>query len=508
MMKKKWMALALAVLTLLPTVAACGGNGNENTVTTTTAQDTTVADTSELVSEETTEGYDVKDNLPDNLNYNDATITILSRGREWCKDEVSVAEMTGDVIGDAVYERNTAVEERLGVKIVNKMTTDTDNYTITEEIRKQVQSGSDDYTLFANSVYATIMYTADNLFQDMTQLTYLDLEQPYWSQGFNKAASIGDAQYFATGAICLSTYRFTFATFFNKNMFDERQIPYLYDVVNEGKWTIDYQRELTQNIYDDLNGDSNKDAGDRYGFITNGDQIGVDPYWSSCELDILVKDVDNYLTYGVNQERISTAVTKINQLLWDNEGAYSVPHASADSEQETIASMFAQDQAATVTLRLIAVESEDMRNMSSQYGIVPIPKLEEEQTTYYSYVHDTVTAYGIPLTTVGDELEMVGAFLEALAAESYRTVMPAYYELALKVKYVSDEESVEMLDLIMDNLYVDPGILYTKKVGSFHQNMRTWIGKNNNNVVSQIKATEKIMKTQIEKLNETIGALQ
>ena len=506
-MFKRSLALLLALAMLLPMAIACGKT--EEPAATTTAATTVATEATAAATEETTtEGYNVKDNLPEDLKFTGKTISVISRGRDWCKDEVSVENLTGDVINDAIYNRNAAVEDRLGVKIVNYLTTGTDNYEITETIRKQVQAGTDEFNLFANSVYATIMYTADNLFQDMSDLTYLDLEQPYWSQGFNEAASIGEAQYFATGAICLSLYRFIFFTFFNKNIFDENQIPYLYDVVNDGKWTLDYQRQISQNIYTDLNGDGVKDAGDRYGFITNHDQIGVDAYWSSCALDILTKDEDNFLKYAVNVERLSYAIDQINLLIHENDGFYGVPKGGSDKEQDTICTMFAQDQAAMVTLRLIHVESEDMRNMSSQYGIVPVPKLDESQDNYYSYAHDTMTAYGIPLTVIGDELEMIGAFLEAMGSESYRTVAPAYYELALKTKYVSDDLSAKMLDDIVNNFYVDAGVLYTKQISSFHQNMRTWIGNGKNTVASMIKATEKVIAKQLNTLNEGMAALQ
>ena len=508
-MLKRSIAMLLALVMLMPLVIACGTQEEqEQTTTVATTVATGDVTTTEATTETTTEGYNVKDNLPEDLKFTGETISIISRGRDWCKDEVSVEALTGDVINDAIYNRNAAVEDRLGIKIVNHLTTDKDNYSITETIRKQVQAGTDEYNLFANSVYATIMYTGDNLFQDMTELTYLDLEQPYWSQGFNEAASIGDAQYFATGAICLSLYRFVFVTFFNKNLFDEYKIPYLYDVVDDGKWTLDYQREISQNIYSDLNGDGTKDATDRYGFITNHNMIGVDAYWSACDLPILGKDADNFLMYNVNVERLSNAVDKINLLLHENDGAYLVANKSADSEQDDIAAMFSQDRAAMTTLRLIHVESESMRNMSSLYGIVPVPKLDESQENYHSYAHDTMTAYGIPLTVIGDELEMIGAVLEAMASESHRTVTPAYYELALKTKYVSDEQSVKMLDDIINSFYVDAGVLYTKKISSFHQNMRTWVGNNRNTVASMIKATERVIGKQLTELNEGMGALQ
>ena len=137
-----------------------------------------------------------------------------------------------------------------------------------------------------------------------------------------------------------------------------------------------------------------------------------------------------------------------------------------------------------VTLRLIEVEGEEIRNMESKYGIVPMPKLDETQAEYHSHIHDNADGFSIPLTTTDDKLEMVGAVMEAMASEGYRTLMPAYYETALKTKYVSDEESVKMLDDIINCFYVDAGVLYTKKISSFHQNMRTWIGNNRNTVSS------------------------
>ena len=96
-----------------------------------------------------------------------------------------------------------------------------------------------------------------------------------------------------------------------------------------------------------------------------------------------------------------------------------------------------------------------------------------------------------------------------MASEGYRTLMPAYYETALKTKYVSDEKSVEMLDLVIENLYVDPGFLFVDGTGEFHQNMRTaWIGKNNSNVSSGLNAVERVMSKQLEKLNDALADLQ
>ncbi|MBQ9080955.1 MAG: hypothetical protein IJY27_07795 [Clostridia bacterium] len=506
---KKTLSLLLTLLMFLSVLCGCAqpaDDGNTDTsADTTPAKQSETADTSSPA--ETTDKYDIGDTLPE-LNYGGDSVMILSRGRDWCDDEVSVTDMNGEPINDAIYNRNLEVEARLGVKIENIMTSGSDNYEISDMIRTQVNSATDEYDMLANSVYSTIMYTGEGLFQNLYECEYLDLDQIWWAQGFNEAASIGDAQYFVTGAIALSTYRFIFATFFNRNMFDSAGIDYPYDAVNSGKWTLDYQYEISSGFYEDLNGDSTHDDVDKYGFVTNADMIGVDAYWSSCKLPILSKTEDNYLEYSMDIDRLSTAVEKINHLIWENDGAFSVKHASADSEQETIAEMFAEDRAAMVTLRLIEAEGAHLRNMTSDYGIVPVPKLDESQTQHYSYAHDTFTAFAVPVTVTDDRLQQMGAVLEAMASESYRTVLPAYYEITLKDKYCNDPESCDMLDTIIEGFYVDAGVLYTKQINSVHQKLRGFIGSNVNNVASIMKSLDKMVPKQLDTLLDGIKKVQ
>ena len=504
---KRLLTILLALLMLASVLCACANNPDNSAQDTTTpsGNDPTTTTPSDG-AETTTDKYEIYDNLP-KLDYKNDTVTIISRGRSWCADEVSVSDLNGETINDAMYNRNLNVENRLNIKINNIMTSGTDNYEITEKIRTQVASGTKEFDLLANSVYATIMYTGDNLFANLYDCEMLDLEQKYWAQGFNEAASIGEAQYFATGAICLSTYRFIFATFFNRNMFEANGIEYPFQAVNDGKWTLDYQYEISANLYVD-DGNGIRDQEDKYGFITNGDQIGVDAYWSSCKLPILTKTDDNWLQYSMDVERLSRAVSKINHLIWDNEGALSIKKGGSDTEQETIAAMFANDKAAMVTLRLIEAEGSNLRNMTSYYGIVPMPKLDETQDNYYSYAHDTLTAYAIPVNVIDDRLQEMGAVLEALASESYRTVVPAYYEVTLKDKFCNDPESKEMLDLIINSFFIDAGVLYTKQIDSVHQKMRTFIGNNVSNVASMMRALDRVVPTKLEKLQDSIRKVQ
>ena len=63
------------------------------------------------------------------------------------------------------------------------------------------------------------------------------------------------------------------------------------------------------------------------------------------------------------------------------------------------------------------------------------------------------------LKTLGDR-EFAGIILEALAAESHRTAVPAYYDNVLSYKLVRDENNIDMVELIMDGRMYDFGYVY------------------------------------------------
>lgn len=510
MKSTKWIALLLAVLMVLPAVAACGKTEDTPADTTTqNAATTTEAASAETTAPVETNKYEIGDELPENLDYKGEELHFYSRGRDWCKDVVDVADLTGEVINDAVYNRNAVVEDRLNFKIVDHKDSGTDDYEIVNTLKTHVLAGSSDFDVACSATYAMLSGITQNLFQNMLDLEYMDLSRPYWSQGINNAVYVGDSQYLATGAISLAYYRFIFATFFNKNLFEQHDVPFLYETVESGKWTLDYQHEIATGFYSDMNGNNTADEADRFGFVINHDRIGVDTYWSSLELPILAKDEDNFFVFAANKERMSVAVEKVNSLVWDEVASWRVTNHGLDEEQNDLIKFFVEDRAAMVTLRLIEVEGEEIRNMESKYGIVPVPKLDESQEQYHSHIHDNSDGFCIPLTTVGDKLEMVGAVMEAMASEGYRTLMPAYYETALKTKYVSDEDSVKMLDLVIENLHVDSGFLYVDGTGNFHQNMRTaWISKNNSNISSALQAIDRVIAKQLDKLNSSIEKIQ
>ncbi len=504
---KRFLSLILAVLMLGFALVSCVApdtTDDEGEVTTTAADTTASTDV-------TTEEQYISNN-PE-LNYGGATIKFLSREHEWFIDEIDAPEFNGETINDAVFKRNTAVEKKLGVEIENVLLSG-DQYAISDELKKIYDTNDTTYDLFANSAYSTIMYTEQGRYANILECEYLELDQPWFHQRFNAVASIGDAQYLTTGSLALAMYRLVFATFINTKILDTVLVDDvdLYDVVISGQWTIDYQTELAAKIYQDSDGDGIKNEGDLYGFVSNANMLGVDPYWSSLDLKLLTKNNENYFDIALDIDRISAAVDKINKLMWDCPGTYTYKYVSGNEDpQISIRKKFAANGAAMATLRIIECESQELR-ANRDYGIIPMPKFGTKQADYLSFAHDQMTAFGIPSTIWGDNerFQRAGAVLNEMNRQSIITVQPAYYEMALKSKYLNDEKSWKMLDLIIEGLYLDGGILYTKKFESVHQMMRTFVGNNRNTVASTLGARigqiEKIFNDYQDEIRELQAA--
>ena len=504
-MVKKALAFILAILMILPMAIACAET-NDGTADTTVPVEATVAPSGTDAVTEPAETELKSRTLPEDLDFKGETVTILSRDSTFVSDEMWVDDQNGSMVNDAIYRRNEKVMEQLGVNIESiKLTGDA--YVVSTELRNAASSGETYFDIAANSTYSTITYTSENIFLDLTECEYLDLDAIYWSQGYNESASIGNSQYLATGAIALSLYRLMFITFYNKTLLEAAQYENLYNVVDEGRWTLDYQIQLAKDLYKDTDGSGTVSEGDTVGFASSSLSY-IDPYWSSCDLPILSKDADNLLVFSLDIEKMSNVVDKLI-VLFNQSNAWFDQSSGDDGKQTAMSNLFASGTVGTVTMRLGSVETEQLASMQDEYGIIPMPKYNEEQENYHTFLHDQFTSIGISSVLAKDEerVQMLGAVLEAMALESYKSVVPTYYEVALKGRYLEDSDSWRMLDMIYENVKVDAGVLYTKNIESVHQTPRDMIDTGKNSITSLLKAINRQIEKQFlpKLLNELLA---
>ena len=96
---------------------------------------------------------------------------------------------------------------------------------------------------------------------------------------------------------------------------------------------------------------------------------------------------------------------------------------------------------------------------------------------------------------------MIGTVLEELSAYSYNYTREAFFEVALKGRYMRDEQSRQMLDLIVDNLRIDTGWIYSKKLGGIALTLRDLVKNKSTNWANLHRSQRKIIESGLEKLN-------
>ncbi len=403
------------------------------------------------------------DSLPETMDFGGQDIKIICAEDETTLLSFEADEDDADIVATAVYERNKLIEQRLNVTIEVVQTVDHENVASTA--KTTILAGSDDYDIVAGYQYFSVDLALDGLLYNLkgdiiNDIGYLDFTKPYWSTQFIDNISIDNAAYWATGDLSLRYISGMYCTYVNTRIYNEYKDAFgsdIYTVVRNGEWTMDKLIEMSSLAYKDLDGSDSANDGDQFGFITGAydllDGLAVGAGVKFSQMDVEGKP---YITLG--NETSLTFADKLKELT----GLESTRVVSV-TEQDWCPANFASGNALFLVDKIYTAAS-NFRDMEDDYAIIPTPKLDTNQATYLTTLHDGITILGIPNSIGGDKLPGICATLEALAAASYTSVTPVYYENALKYKYTRDEDSVEMIDLIRSNVTTDFAFAYSKSL--------------------------------------------
>ena len=382
------------------------------------------------------------DEIP-KVDYEGAEYTIVAQAAVGSSEkEIWVEEMDAEPINDAVFTRNLRVNERFNCEITLKPG---DVSTIT---RQAVTSGDETYKLsFPNLV------TAGQMAQQGYFLNYLDMEninitEEWWDQG-TAGLKIGNKVYFMNGDINMLDNDVTFIMLFNKKIIDDVNLEEPYQLVRDGKWTIDVFQTMIRDVTRDLNGDSKYDDNDMYGYVTTG--AGPTTFFFGSGLKYVSFDDEGTPYLDVNQSKIVSLLEKLASI-FTKDNTTRVP-----SSFEIGKNMFMSDQVLFYGEVLSYIIN--VRAMETPFGVLPIPKYDEAQLDYSTFCENNASTAGIPMMTT--DPESVTAVLEGMAIQSYLQVTPAYYDISLQRKYTRDDESAEMLDIALAHRIYDVGKVYT-----------------------------------------------
>ena len=398
-------------------------------------------------AEEATDDSLYTDDLPE-FNFNGEKFKMLTfPERPDTYTSFIYEEQTGDIVEDSVYLANRTVEARFNIEFEQMLTSDWND--MPNYVKKNVRADDYEYD-FVNIGDRLAMNLAmeGKYFYTMSELTHVNLEKLYWDQNLQKDMSVGNVLYFTYGSNMLSTYDYICLLIFNKQIASDLGLENMYNLVREGKWTIDKMYQLGAEAVADLNGDGKMDKEDRYG-VLQAFNYYYPGFWAAERLPLIAKDENDLPYFNVpGNEKLFSIFNKLydyaqTDIEFDTPGLYETGPFPMFIENK---GLFAN--ATMYTLKHV-------RGMEVDYGILPYPTLNEISAgDPYSSRLCVATTVIVPVTAAPERASVI---LEALACEYEKRVVPNYLNISVQVKGVRDDESIEMLQMMINNRFVDLG---------------------------------------------------
>ncbi len=485
---KKSLSLLLVLLMLASAVSmtACSDSGANNTDETTAASVDTPSAEEETAAE--TEPEDTRASIPDDLpekDFEGRTFYVLGTDESGYGDYIFTEEMNGEVVNDAVYARNLAIDERFNVKIGrNSAGTAADAYTnCSTMIKTASQAGdTDSFHMVAYHVVEAGGVAVQGYFMNWYDIPYINFEKPWWSASTSEDLSMNNHCFLAVGDAAMSSISQTYCVIYDKEAAKNYAIDDVYTTVREGKWTADYLNNICSTVSLDVDGDGTMTAADYYG-LASSPYSNMNTYLWAYDNQIFTKNAEGTLEFTYYNEHLVDIFDKVYALFKETTGIWAPVgsgHFVGIDQFKNYGSLFVNALLSFTTTYLTEFEHD--------YGIIPYPKFDENQERYKTMVDGNHEAMAIAKNAV--DLEFIGIMTEVMCAESYKQVVPAYYDVCLKQRYASSPDDAEMIELCVNSRVFDLGYVYDNWKGvSFY--MESLINAGNKDITSHFERNKK-----------------
>lgn len=490
-MKRK-LCMLLCLLMAGSLLASCGGGETETKMPETTPEAQNTENTETETAEET-ESFDP--GLPD-TDFGGRTFTFLTKStatyNEWAETSLFSEGTNGEVLNDAVYTRNAYVEDTYNCRIGVIESGD-----FGKDVGNAVTAGDIIYDIVMPPLNDAGALVNKGQLVDLTTVGNLDLSKPWWDQRSISDLSIAHKLYMVSGDISTLNNDATWCTMINLEVLNNLGVETPYQYVAEDKWNFDTYKMLCENASIDLDGDGDYDSDDSIANLTQNENATA--MLITFGYHLIDKDENDLPYFDLKgNERVYTILEDISEFMNDKKVSLNYHQYGSLGYHLLTTKMFEENRGLFWITNLQMVIR--LREMETDFGIAPCPKYDETQTDYSNVVWFVGSYATIPVSA--ESVDNSGFILEAMAAKSREVLRPAYYETALSLKYLRDEESIEMLDLVIDNRAYE--LEQAFQFGS--SSCVEGIVLNKKDPASSFEKAENGINSKIEKTLEEIGA--
>ena len=374
--------------------------------------------------------------------------------------EIYAEEFNGDKINDAVYSRNLQIEEKYNCKISMQPVSSSGDTYITK-IKDPLLAGDYVCDLMFGRVDKNQTLMLSNLLVDLSTLENMDLSKAWYDDFSMSNITFEGKTFTAIGDGATLDDRTCWLMYFNKEIVTNYDTELnLYQMVREGKWTVDLLYNIMEGTANDNDGDGTMTIGkDRFGYIT--ERTTNLYHVSAFNVTLSTKNADGtYTIPDAPKQELLDAWAALKKVLANPKREVSW---TIENFHNGLGTFFACN--AGTLLEMSAAPFE--------YGVLPMPKMNEEQDKYYTGVESTnFCGYAIPTTAGNDPnqhwqkngfesgAEQSAYFLELFSYYSMIHLTPAFFDQVCLKQAVVDMDSQEMVIMALENKVIDPVLLF------------------------------------------------
>lgn len=462
---KKYISAILSALILSSALLSCSNPEPQNVPGTPSASPESDSSTeTETETEPVDPRMAVSDDLPES-DFGGRTFTVIGDGTA-NERYIAVEDQNGEGVNDSVFARNLAIDERYNAKVA--YLSGGAHRDCAKLVENCITTGDvESFDLIQFHVVSNSGNAVKGLYLNWYDVPHVNFDKPWWSDSTVDDLTINGRCYLAMGDFALTTISKTYCMFYDKDSLKNyAELDNFYDVVKEGRWTLDYLRTVCDTVYNDTNGNGRPDDGDYFG-LASDQQSNYNTYLWACDNPVFRKNSQGELELSYYSEHLVDIYNKCYTLINNTTGVIT------QYEHHSGSKIFANNAALTCNA-LLEDAITYLADYDHEYGIIPYPKYDEAQTKYRSMVDGGHEAMAVGKQA--KDLEFIGIMTEVLCAESYKRVLPAYYDVCLKQRYASSPEDAEMIDVCVESRIFDFGYVYDNWKGAsffFEQLLRS-----------------------------------
>ncbi len=486
---KKFILLLIAAC-MLVTCFACGGNGDGGKQTPPSLRPPK-------------EKWNA---LPD-VDCEGRDFRVSSRANYGNMEVVAADETSENIVDQALIYRNARVEDRFNVFVELQNYPGTTPFEHTNSVLSACTMQMDTFDLAMTYVYESSPLITNGFVLNWAKLPYTKLEESHWINGMNKEFSVRDAIYTSISKMCISILGQTAAMIYNRDLGDEWKGEEFSDELiatvlsgngKEGGWTYDYLMNIVNEYgWSDATNDG-RTADDSFAFYMTTDWA-IDTWHAAWELPCIKNTVEKGLEDVMMNDKYLSYASRMQTMYHETPGIYASKAADA-------VSAFVSNRALFTTTELALTLSYFPEKMEGTYTILPQPKYDDNQKEYRSAMFDNYSVMSIPITA---DATFVSLICEALSIASEENVYPAYRYDSLQGTGVSDPESIEMLDIVLNNTTWDIATLLSTQLRMITMVREDVINHPQNSQISQsYKTIQGDIQSALEEIMTAFDAFQ